>query len=66
MNYIERFDQEKQLAKIELGKNFLDVFIGNTIEYKVLMETDDQDLMKNYAFEMFTAIIFLRASDKIR
>ena len=64
MDYIERFTQEKQLAKTQLGKHFLDVFVGNTTEYRDLTEKADQKEMKNKAFEQFMVILFLRASDQ--
>ena len=64
VDYIERFNQEKQLAKTQLGKNFLDVFVGNTKEYKDLTEEADQKETKNKAFEQFMAVLFLRASDQ--
>ena len=31
MDFIERFTQEKQLVKTQLGRQFLDVFVGNTV-----------------------------------
>ena len=64
VDYIERFNQEKQLAKTQLGKTFLDVFVGNTTEYNDLTEEADQTEMKNKAFEQFMAVLFLRASDQ--
>ena len=31
VDFIERFNQEKQLARFQLGKHCLDVFVGNTL-----------------------------------
>ena len=45
--YLERFTQGKQLARIQLGKNFLDGFVSNTTEYKVLLEDKKKKIMKN-------------------
>ena len=38
VDFIERFNQETKLSKTQLGRNFLDVFIGNTMEFKALTE----------------------------
>ena len=63
VDFIERFTQEKQLVRTQLGKRFLDVFVGNTIEYNASTDADEQAEMKNDAFDQFMAILFLRASD---
>ena len=47
-----------------MGKHFLDVFVGNTLEYKVSTGKAEKTSVKSKAFEKFMFILFLRASDQ--
>ena len=64
VDFIERFNQEKQLARTQLGNHFLDVFVGNKLDYKVSTDEVEKKSMKSEAFKKFMAILFLRASDQ--
>ena len=66
VDFIERFTQEKQLVRTQLGKRFLDVFMGNTVEYNTSTDAEERVEMKNDAFDQFMAILFLRASDQTK
>ena len=66
VDFIERFTQEKQLVRTQLGNRFLDVSVGNTIEYNASTDVDEKAEMKNGAFDQFMAILFLRASDQTK
>ena len=59
VDFMERFIQEKQLVRTQLGKRFLDVFVGNTIKYNASTGVDEQAGMKNEAFDLFMVILFL-------
>ena len=47
-----------------MGKHFLDVFVGNMVEYNASIDKEEKTSMKSEAFEQFIAILFLRASDQ--
>ena len=64
VDFIERFNQEKQLVKTQLKKHFLNVFVGNTVEYNASTEEVEKTSMKSGAFEQFMPIFFLRSSDQ--
>ena len=64
VDYIERFNQEKQLVKTQLGKHFLDVFVTNTTEFQASTSDEEKREMKSEAFENLMAILFLRASNQ--
>ena len=66
VDFIERFTQENQLVRTQLDKRFLNVFIGNTIEYNASTDVEEQAEMKNDAFDQFMAILFLQASDQTK
>ena len=42
VDYIQRFNQEKQLIKTQLGKHFLDDFVTNTVEYHTSTDDDEK------------------------
>ena len=50
VDFIEKFNQEKQLIKTQLGKKFLDVFVGNTVEFNASLDADERTRMENEAF----------------
>ena len=64
VDFIERFTQEKQLVKTQLGKIFIHVFVGHTVEYNASTDVDKQTSMKDSEFDQFMAILFFRASDQ--
>ena len=66
VDFIERFNQEKQLVKTQLGEHFLDLFVGNTVEYNASIDEEEKTSMKSEAFEQFMDILFLCASDQGR
>ena len=63
-DFIERFNQEKQLVNTQLGKHFLDVFLSNTVEYNVSKDDEEKGEMKSEDFENFVAILFIQASNQ--
>ena len=58
--------QEKHLVKTQLEKWFLDVFVGNTVEFNTSKDEDERTSMKDNVFDQFMAILFLRASDQTK
>ena len=63
IEYLERFEQEKNVVKNQLGKNVLDKFIESCPEYGDLSE-DEQKEAKSKAFDAWMAAVFLRGSDQ--
>ena len=51
VDFIKRFDQEKQLAKNKLGKHCHDLFVGNTIEHNASTDKAEKTSIKSEAFE---------------
>ena len=47
VDFIERFNQEKQLVKTQLGKHFLSIFVGNTVEFNESIDKENKTGMTN-------------------
>ena len=69
VDFIERFDQEKQLVKIQLGRHFLDVFVGNTVDCNASIDGEEKTSMKtkpsNNSWPSFFAAYLIRQSMEI-
>ena len=57
VDYLERFEQERNVAKSQLGENFLDKFIEHLPDYGSKSSTE-QDSLKKGAIDAMMAIYF--------
>lgn len=65
IDYMERFKQERNIARSQLGKGFLDSFIEYTPEWKEAgADVAAQKKIKDEAFERFMAALFLRGANQ--
>ena len=63
LNYLERFKEERNIAKIQPGKHFLDSSIKNTTEYIKLEKDTERYAAKEAAFTKFMAVLFVQGSN---
>ena len=60
---MERFKEERNISKSQIGKHFLDPSIKNTTEYIKIEKYTKRDADKEAAFENFMAVLFVRGSN---
>ena len=63
ITYLERFKQERNLAKSQLGYGFLDKFMENTKEYQE-SSSEERETIKYEAFDRMMAVLFIRGSNQ--